>query len=259
MENAWLRDNYFCEACRSIPRQRHLQHVLDTRFPGWENMEIHESSPGNDFLRRYAPNFSFSQYLPDVPWGSVSDQGVRSENLEQLTFDANSFDLFITQDVLEHVFDPARVIAEVMRVLRPGGAHVFTAPKHRGLDKTVQRARLVDNGDVVHLLEPVFHGNPVGDGTSLVTFDYGYDFEQLLSQWAGSSVSTVQTLDERRGLVAEFNEVFVIVKAGGSEWVTARHAPAADAPGGASEPAMRELVRMAAGKVKRRVRRTVAR
>ena len=37
-----------------------------------------------------------------------------------------------TQDVLEHVFQPDRALAEIMRVLRPGGVHVFS-PDGRSL------------------------------------------------------------------------------------------------------------------------------
>ncbi len=139
---------------------------------------------------------------------------MRSEDIEALTFADESLDLFITQDVLEHVFHPDRAIAEIHRVLRPGGAHVFTAPKHKGLLETQVRARLQPDGTVDHLVEPAFHGNPIGDNLALVTYDYGYDFELLLSDWSGTSVDVVHTRDRRRAIDAEFNEVFVIRKPG---------------------------------------------
>lgn len=211
--DAWLRDFYTCTRCGSVPRQRHLQTVLDENFSGWTDRVIHESSPSNDYLSRYSSAYSSSQYFPDVPRGSYSD-GVRSEDVEALTFPDESIDLFITQDVLEHVFHPDRAIREIHRVLRPGGAHVFTAPKHRGLDVSRRRARLEPNGSVTHLLPEEYHGNPIGDNKALVTWDYGYDFEQLMSQWAGAGVQVHHRLDRARGLDAEFNEVFVIRKAG---------------------------------------------
>lgn len=111
-EREWLRDHYICTRCGSIPRQRHLQAVLDTRFPGWEALRIHESSPSSDFIRRHADNYTDSQYFPDVPRGEVRE-GVRCEDVEQLSFPDDSIDLFITQDVLEHVFDPRRAIKEI--------------------------------------------------------------------------------------------------------------------------------------------------
>jgi SAM-dependent methyltransferase len=206
----WLRDHYVCMKCGSIPRQRHLQAVLDASFPGWTSKTVHESSPSNDYLSRYCTDYTASQYFEDVPRGDEF-RGVRSENIEALTYPDESIDFFITQDVLEHVFHPDRAVAEIYRVLRPGGAHVFTAPKHRGLDQTVQRAKISDSGEIEYLLPEEYHGNPIGE-KALVTYDYGYDFELLMSSWAGTSVEAIHTLDRRRGLDAAFNEVFVIRK-----------------------------------------------
>ena len=129
---AWLRDEYICYRCSSIPRFRAVNLTLDTYFPGWERLQLHESSPSNDFISRYSTRYSCSYYFEDVEPG-VEHLGRARENLEQLTFADDGFDLFVTQDVLEHVFEPDGPLAEIMRVVKPGGAHVFTAPKHKGL------------------------------------------------------------------------------------------------------------------------------
>jgi SAM-dependent methyltransferase len=131
--------------------------------------------------------------------------------LEQLTFPSDSFDLFITQDVMEHVFNPERALAEVMRVVRHGGAHVFTAPKYRGTRCSAQRARF-EGGQIVHLAEPEYHGNPVGDGRSLVTWQYGDDFEALIWRWCGYPTTTLITRDASLGLAGEFLDVFIVRK-----------------------------------------------
>lgn len=208
----WLRDHYVCGVCGSIPRQRHLQAVLDDQFPGWEALQIHESSPSNDYISRFAQHYTSSQYLPEVALGAEVD-GIRCESVEELTFADGTFDLVVTQDVLEHVFHPERAVAEIHRVLRPGGAHVFTTPKFRGLDETKQRARLASDGTVEHLRPAQYHGSPVGDHRALVTYEYGQDFEDLLSRWTGgTSVTTVNTVDRSRGIDAMHNEVYVIRK-----------------------------------------------
>jgi SAM-dependent methyltransferase len=209
--DAWLRDFYTCQGCGSVPRQRHLQTVLDECVPQWHDLVVHESSPSNDLLSRWCSQYSGSQFFPDVPRGTVRD-GVRSEDVEQLTFADESIDLFITQDVLEHVFRPDRALQDIHRVLKPGGVHVFTAPKHRTLDRTRQRAELTPEGEVRHLLPAEYHGNPIGDNKALVTWDYGYDFEALASSWVGVGVQAHHRVDRGRGLDAEFNEVFVIRK-----------------------------------------------
>jgi ubiquinone/menaquinone biosynthesis C-methylase UbiE len=47
--------------------------------------------------------------------------------------DDGSFDVVLCTEVLEHVPEPARVVAELGRVLRPGGVLLLTAPLGSGL------------------------------------------------------------------------------------------------------------------------------
>jgi ubiquinone/menaquinone biosynthesis C-methylase UbiE len=47
---------------------------------------------------------------------------------EQLPYPSNSFDIVVCFDVLEHVADPQAVLAEMYRVLKPGGVALATVP-----------------------------------------------------------------------------------------------------------------------------------
>jgi SAM-dependent methyltransferase len=47
---------------------------------------------------------------------------------EPLPFDDGSFDVVVAGELLEHLRDPRRVVAEVRRVLRPGGTFVASVP-----------------------------------------------------------------------------------------------------------------------------------
>jgi hypothetical protein len=101
--DTWLRDFYVCSGCGTIPRQRALMEVLNIVSPKWRRLSLHESSPTIPFLQQCL-NYSHSFYFPEIAPGLLHPGGSRCENLEALTFPDDSFDLFVTQDVLEHVF-----------------------------------------------------------------------------------------------------------------------------------------------------------
>lgn len=164
----WLRDAYQCMRCGSIPRQRALMEVLDEMAPEWRQLRIHESSPDGASSQRIAHDckgYDASQYWPDVACGATRD-GVRCEDVTRLTFEDASLDLFITQDVFEHVLDAGRGFAEIARVLRPGGLHVFTVPWY-WWKPTLIRARVGKDG-LEYLEPPDYHSNPVDPSGSLV-------------------------------------------------------------------------------------------
>lgn len=145
-----------------------------------KGMRIYEAAARgriHDLLKRL-PHYVCSEYFDDVPRGR-SKGGVRCEDLEQLTFPDNRFDLVITEDVLEHVPDPHRAFREIRRVLKPGGCHIFTVPLHEG-KKTVTRAAL-ENDNVVHLMPPVYHGDPLRAEGALVYTDFGDDTATMLN------------------------------------------------------------------------------
>ncbi len=213
----WFREHLLCETCAggSIPRERALMLVIRELLPNWAELDIHESSPAprgvSPLLRTCAAGYVPTHFWPGVQLGTLHD-GIRCENLEAQTFPPESFDLVITQDVMEHVFDPERAYAEIYRTLRPGGHHIHTTPIYKSLEHTRQMARLGDDGEITYLAEPEYHGNPISGEGSLVTFRYGYDLADRIAQWAPFDVEIRRFADRTHGIVAEFTEVVVCAK-----------------------------------------------
>ncbi len=214
-KETWLRDYYLCSKCRSIPRERALMHVIQTYYPDWPKLTIHESSPlyqgATLKMIQECRNFIMSQYYPGRERGSIVED-FRCEDLEDLTFDDESIDLQITQDVMEHLFHPARAFSEIARVLKPGGAHIFTVPLINKTRPSELRAKLDTDGNVVHLKPPQYHGNPVSDEGSLVTVDWGFDICQYIFKASGLYTHVVTMDDISKGIRAEFIEVLITFK-----------------------------------------------
>ncbi len=215
--HSWLRDNYKCERCNTIPRNRALINSVNIFSPDWKNLQVHESSPGgkvSEFLKKNCKDYCSSHYYTDVERGKYKGEH-RSEDLCQLTFEDNSFDLFLTSDVFEHVMEPEKAFSEIARVLKPGGMHIFTMPWYPKLKKTVQRASLNEDGTINYLEEAVYHGNPIAGEGSLVTFDWSLDFTDFIFLHSGMTTTIFVDRDRKKGIDGEFIEVFISRKPDG--------------------------------------------
>jgi SAM-dependent methyltransferase len=213
----WLRDFLFCERCRSIPRERAFFSTIEMLRATWRNLQIHEVCPAlraaSLKLKAECPDYSYSYYDDRTPVGSIHPRlGVRCENIENMTFHNESFDLFLSQDVFEHIFHPDRAIKEIERVLKPGGAYIMTVPLVLKSRVSRRRASIDRNGAIVHLQDAEYHGNPVDERGALVTIDWGYDILNFLSYHSSLQCAMIYIDDSSRGICAEFNEVIVCTK-----------------------------------------------
>ena len=84
----------------------------------------------------YRPLFAHCSYLTQ-DWPGSPHAGARRvdvvADLHDLPADLGDLDLVVCTEVLEHVADPGQVLAELHRVLRPGGALLLTVPFVAGL------------------------------------------------------------------------------------------------------------------------------
>jgi SAM-dependent methyltransferase len=76
---------------------------------------------------------------------------------ESLKFPSNSIEAIGLFDVLEHLEDPASLLSEVQRVLKPGGLLLTTVPAHKVLfsdfDKSIGHYRRYSKRDLLESLE----------------------------------------------------------------------------------------------------------
>jgi len=172
-----------CSRCRASAITQSLVDVLLVRFGspvGKDCLELSGRGALVAWLARRAGQLTRTEYMPDLPGGHMVD-GVRNEDVQAMTFAPDHFDLCTCTEVFEHVVDDMAGFREVLRVLRPGGAFVFTVPL-TGAARTVERARMVD-GRVRHELEPEYHGDPYsGSGHVLCFRNYGNDIVDRLRE-----------------------------------------------------------------------------
>ena len=157
--------------------------VYDTQVPFRYEKDAY---PIPDLLSRCRwIDLSISRYLPKSRLGKKLGPKTTNQNLEKLTFPGESFDIVITSDVLEHVRLDEAAHREIRRVLKPGGAHVFTVPHIRSGD-TLVRIRVTDPEDPSrdeYLMEKEYHGDAnAEDGRAISYRAYGKDLDARLTQ-----------------------------------------------------------------------------
>ena len=213
----WFRDNLLCSNCKCIPRERALMKVIEDYYPNWQELRIHESSPANRGasvkISQYCKNYTGTHFYPNSPFGEKILNQYQNENLEKQTFGDESFDLVISQDVFEHLFDIESAFSEIARTLKKGGAHIFTTPLVNFTKPTEIWAKKTDKGEIIHLKEPEYHGNPIDPKGSLVTYHFGYDICDLIFNSSGLHTAIVKIENLNFGISAEYIEVLVSKKA----------------------------------------------
>jgi hypothetical protein len=177
------RERLTCETCQLNSRQRLvlnlLRDVLAERRPKPGIYAYEEVTVLYRELVRRFPEATVigSEYLgPEVERGALVDS-IRHEDALSLSFEGETFDVVLSNDVYEHVPDVTLALREAHRVLREGGVLMATLPFTFG-STTERRARLAD-GRVEHIRPPVFHGNPLSEQGSLVFYDFGWDLLDL--------------------------------------------------------------------------------
>lgn len=186
-----------CSGCGSKLRARRLADVLLDLYPvagrRVEDLRSWARSPEAGELRIAEINridgvhealedlarFHPSEYVSNVRPGTHV-AGIRHESLMGLTYEDDRFDLVLTSETLEHIPDLATALAEIRRVLVPGGLHVFTAPVSPNIARTFPRARVAGDGSIEDLAAPIKH--PGGDVGYHVFTELGRDFPEVLER-----------------------------------------------------------------------------
>jgi len=215
------REGFQCVRCRSIARNRLVALALcqtlgfralsEARSQGLDH-DVYIAAASGHILKALPiglPRLHTSELVPGVPLGDLLPDGHSTcQDLERLTYGDASFDLVVTEDVLEHVRDPGACLHEIHRILRPGGQHIFTVPFYYDRP-TLVRVDTSGQEDVL-LMEEEWHGDHIR-GRILAYRTFGYDiFDQLRAHGFESRLMLPTTANRRAGI--HDSVVFVTTK-----------------------------------------------
>jgi hypothetical protein len=132
-----------------------LYQALAARYPGIIGSEYFEGRESGELI--------------DTPMGPL-----RNEDVTGLSFRDRSLHAVLSFDVLEHVPDYKSALKEFYRVLATGGQLLLSVP-FIAAEQTRVRARLDANGEIEHLCDPIYHGDPMSEGGVLCFHEFGMD------------------------------------------------------------------------------------
>ena len=119
-----------CPRCGSIARDRFLMHCFTERTPMHDRLRVLETSPrmGDGYRRMMRRFFDYTASDYDLS----AHEGDIQIDLQAIALPDASIDILLTPHVLEHVPDTDRALAEIHRVLRPGGRMYLQVPLLHG-------------------------------------------------------------------------------------------------------------------------------
>ena len=122
-------------------------------------------TPFAALLRQLFPQVLGSEYMPDP--ADPQRRLYAHQDLCNLTLGDACLDLVLCNELFEHLYDLPAALAEIARILRPGGLLLSTFPFAYNRVDTIVKARHRAGAtpgvaaEAELLMEPEFHGNPV--------------------------------------------------------------------------------------------------
>lgn len=118
------RENARCPKCNSLERHRLYYLFLRKHIPTDKAVKVLHFAP-EKIITKLFKSFSNINYLSaDLD----PEKGMVKEDITQLSFQDNSFDLIFCSHVLEHIPDDIKAMQEVHRVLKPTGFALLQVP-----------------------------------------------------------------------------------------------------------------------------------
>jgi len=132
-------ENIICPYCLSTARERLVILMLQQHFNLQQKKVLHFSPEKNisEYIRRQTSDLVSADLHPGF-YRNV-DKQVQEQNLLELKFEDNSFDLVMANHVMEHIPNDLLAMKEIYRVLKPGGRAVLQIPFSNQLTKTIEQ------------------------------------------------------------------------------------------------------------------------
>lgn len=124
--------------------------MLSRHLPKNEPISLLDVGTGSGYFLKTAKEWfpaaslfgvEYDPRLVEETLGRVPDGQIIQGNAEEFGFGQTRFDAIASFQVIEHLYDPERMVATARNALKPGGLFLFTTPNLTGLGARVMKDR----------------------------------------------------------------------------------------------------------------------
>ncbi len=130
-----------CWKCNSYPRVRAIWHWLENDFKIGQRFDLSllHIAPEEQLAQklRIMPGIHYTAVDKFTPGYHYADYVMHADLLE-LPFQDETFDMVICNHVLEHIKDDVKAMAELYRLLKPGGIAIVMTPMDLSLEHSIE-------------------------------------------------------------------------------------------------------------------------
>jgi SAM-dependent methyltransferase len=207
------RERVVCPSTQLNNRLRSCVHILDLELCPYPDSKIYiteQVTPLFSYLKDKFPYIIGSEYLgKELAPGQVINK-IRHEDMTNLSFDSNTLDYYLSFECFEHIPFYKKAIAEIYRVLKPGGIFLGSFPFNVDEYENLVRTYLDEKGNLVHLREPEYHGDPVNEKGILCYTKFGWEILDQFRQAGFSNVYNILVWSSTFGYLGG-EQVFTVV------------------------------------------------
>jgi hypothetical protein len=185
------RERLVCNGCQLNARMRASFSLLTPLFHSKSKIWIAEQSTAfyRSLTKRYEHLIGSEYFGKDYESGELLENGLRNEDSTNTSFANGSLDGVLSFDVMEHLPRFETAINEAFRILRPNGVFFWTAPFNINIEETSIRSKLLPDGSIEHLMEPIMHGDPMNPSNGILCFQvFGWDILEMMRSAGFSEV-----------------------------------------------------------------------
>ena len=196
-----------------ISRHRAIYFMMDLLFnidSTKETFKVYSPEAITDWalsMQQMFPNFIGSEFEPTEEVMAKNDP-FGHQDLCDMNFSDSIFDLVITQEILEHIPSVDKALSEICRILSPGGWSINTHPFALNSYSSVTKASEED-GRLIIIGQPEYHGNPISGLGSLVYEIPGWDIIARAKKSGFSEANMWFIVNPELGIVSDNSGVFV--------------------------------------------------